>query len=134
MLADSYEVDKRQARKSLKESLYKKLEAAKVNHQMVLVDAKISTNFASITAIVVRERLSQSSLDTVFRASVRDIAIANKVNVFTRKMHTVDIHYVDHNTGDAIETVRYGLSTLPITRIDEDPNFAWSTRNPLEVP
>lgn len=105
VLAKPHDVDKSKARKTLKDDLYKKLEAAKINHHMVLKDAKISTNFASITATVVKERLAQSALDIVFSALVRDIAVANRVHVFTHQMKAVDIHYIDHTTGDTIETV-----------------------------
>ena len=101
-ISKPHEVDKAAARKSLKVALYKKIDAAKENHRMVLKDARISTNFASITASVVREKLSKSALDTVFSSLVRDIAVANRVNVLTHSMATVKIRYVDHISGEVI--------------------------------
>jgi hypothetical protein len=100
------------ARKALKDSLRKKLDRAKSNHYLVLKDAKISTNFASFTATVVRERLSQSALDTVFSSLVRDIAIANKVGIFVHPMEKVAIEYVDHKSRETIAIVTKDLETI----------------------
>lgn len=108
-ISKPHEVDKAAARKSLKVALYKKIDAAKKNHFKVLKDAKISTNFASITVSVVREKLSQSALDTVFSSLVRDIAVANRVHILTHSMANVNIRYVDHNTGEVIAIDRKSL-------------------------
>jgi hypothetical protein len=78
----------------------------------VLKDAKISTNFASFTATVVRERLSRSALDTVFSSLVRDIAIANKVGICVHPMEKVAIEYVDHKSRETIAIVTKDLETI----------------------
>jgi len=96
------DADKAQAVRELKVRLRAKLDRAVENHNEVLKSAEISADFFSMTATVVGERLAQSALHIVFNSIIRDVAIANRLRIFAHQIEKVDVHYVDHESGETI--------------------------------
>jgi hypothetical protein len=104
--------DMKKARREIRVTLRGKLNRAVQIHNEVLKGAVISSDFASVTATVAGEQLVHSALDIVFDSIIRDIAVANRLRIFAHQIEKVDVHYVDHQSGETIAKTSRNLEKI----------------------